>query len=187
MLEYPVFSPNEDDFYRLTSDCKFISPYNFSKSYNKFFIDSCFSMLHLNIRSCRQNFALFHVFLNSIFNSFSIIALTETWLSKDIDILFELDSYNSFAQYRNRHGGGIKVFIRSAINVNVLDEFCTTTEVYESFVCEVFLCNVKYIFCCIYRPPSSSIRDFNIAVENDLFNKLKAPCGETISSYRIFF
>ena len=65
------------------------------------------------------------------------------WLNKDIDLLSGIDKYNEFAQHRNGHGGGIKVYIRNNINVNVLKELCNTKELYESFVCEVIFPGVK--------------------------------------------
>ena len=71
-----------------------------------------FSILHLNIRSCRNNFANLQVFLNSLLFAFTVIVLTETWLSEQIDILFDLDNYTSYSLYRNTHGGGVKISLR---------------------------------------------------------------------------
>ena len=100
---YPKFIPNDDDFYNTVNSCSVTSPDKFSDEFSKFSVDSYFSILHLNMRSCRRNFPLFHVFLTSLLTNFSIIALTETWLTKDIDLLFNLDGYNEFSMYRNGH------------------------------------------------------------------------------------
>ena len=86
------------------------------------------------------------MFFMTLLNEFSIIALTETWLNKDIYLLVGIDKNNEFAQHTNDNGGGIKVYIRDYINVNVLNELCNTQKLYEFFVCEVFFAGVKYIF-----------------------------------------
>ena len=103
MLNYPKFIPNDNDFYNAVNSCSVTSPDKFSDEFSKFSVDSYFSILHLNIRSCRRNFPLFHVFLTSLLTNFSYIALTETWLTKDIDLLFNLEGYNEFSMYRNGH------------------------------------------------------------------------------------
>ena len=104
MLNYPKFIPKDDDFYNAVNSCSVTSSDKFSDEFSKFFVDSYFFILYLNIRSCRWNFPLFHVFLTSLLTNFSIISLTETWLTKDIDLLFNLDGYNGFSMYRNDHG-----------------------------------------------------------------------------------
>ena len=129
-------------------------------------------MLHLNIRSCRQNFAAFHVFLTLLICKFSIIALTETWLTNDVDLLFGLDGYNEFNQYRSSHGGGIKLYIRDSYNVNVFNELCITSTSYESLVCEIVISGVKFVICCVYRPPGSNINDFNNQFETNFLRKI---------------
>ena len=88
-------------------------------------------------------------------------------MTKEIDLLFKLDEYDSFSQYRNGHGGGIKVFVRDLINVNVLKDLCITSELYECFVYEILLCS---------RPPGSNIKDFNAGIENNLLNKFSNRC-----------
>ena len=171
MFNVTPFIPSDDDFYNKVSDCSIIPPDEFINYFSNQ-SSSYFSIIHLNIRSCRQNFASFHLILSSLLFKFSIVALTETWLTKDIDLLFELDNYKNFNQYRTSHGGGIKVFIWDSIEVNILSEYCVTKDLYESVACEVFLSGIKYIFCCIYRPPGEKINDFCKEFELSFLNKI---------------
>ena len=170
MIDIPLFSPNNDRFYSEISKCSIVSPDQFSNYYSRYFKDS-FTMIHLNIRSCRKNFSTFHVLLSSLICKFSIIALTETWLTNDIDLLFELEGYKQFNQYRSGHGGGIKLYVHDSIQVNLLNDFCSTNIFYESLVCEIFLAGVKHIICCIYRPPGTNIEDFNRQFELNVLDK----------------
>ena len=171
MSSFPLFVANNDSRENEISDCNIVIPDNFSTYYLNFFYNS-FSLLHLNIRSCRQNFVAFHIFLTSLICKFPIIALNKTWLTNDVDLLFGLDGYNEFNQYRNSHGGGIKLYIRDSFNVNVLNELCITSTFYESLVCEIVISGIKFVICCVYRPPGSNINDFNNQFETNFLRKI---------------
>ena len=77
-----------------------------SRTHDQFIQDSkryssgYFSMLNFNIRSCRRNFPSFLTFLRSLFCSFSLIILSETWLVEDIDYGFNMDGYRQLNLYR---------------------------------------------------------------------------------------
>ena len=76
-------------------------------------INSCelFKFIHLNVRSLLPNIE--QIYLE--FNNFDIIALTETFLSEDIsDESLQLnDYYSPFRLDRNRHGGGICIYVKN--------------------------------------------------------------------------
>ena len=75
------------------------------------------SILHLNIRSMRQNFEKFKEFLSIINYTFDVISLSETW--HDSECPLELKSNYSLANYKlisqprgsNKKGGGIGVYV----------------------------------------------------------------------------
>ena len=58
------------------------------------------SLFCLNIRSIRNKFSSLCDLLASLTLCFSIIAITETWLTCDIDNVFSLNGYNQFNLYR---------------------------------------------------------------------------------------
>ena len=75
--------------------CNNINPTDLKLKLNKDYSNRSFSLFHLNIRSCRRNFNLFLAFLTEIIFRFSVIVLTETWLSHDIDNIFEIEGISS--------------------------------------------------------------------------------------------
>ena len=78
------------------------------------------SILHLNIRSIRNNFENFKIFLSSLSFDFSIISFSETWLDESsltYQSLYELHHYKSIHQIRNYgKGGGVSICIKDSKN-----------------------------------------------------------------------
>ena len=68
-----------------------------------------FPILVLNIRSLRCNFAQLETFLGSIGFRFSMIILTEVWLTSEVDVGLNISGYISESLYRTNHGGGLKM------------------------------------------------------------------------------
>ena len=66
------------------NNCSVIFADEFLDNCSDFLVDTFFSLFCLNIRSCRRNFAVLYVFITSFLSKFSIISLTETWLTKKI-------------------------------------------------------------------------------------------------------
>ena len=140
-------------------NCKNVPPEKFDQSLSSF--RSSFSILNLNIRSCRKNFASLLSFLSMLVFKFTIIILTETWLTPDTDLGFDIDGYNQLNVYRNNHGGGIKIYYDNLWSADVLTEFTTINEILEILTFRVYLRGFKYIISAVYRPPSSDPLIFN--------------------------
>ena len=139
-----------------------------------------FHFFYMNIRSCRQNFSQLQLFLSTVLFKFTVIILTETWLSESSDLLCEVDGYNSFATHRNNHGGGIKIFVRDSISINIINEMSFINDLYESLTCEIFLFSKKYIINSIYRPPHTSIIRFNEHFQENILSKFPATSNSII-------
>ena len=90
-----------------------------------------------------------------------IICIVETWLSSEIeDNEVMIDNYQIIRQDRNRHGGGVFMYINSCLSVKVLSSGANSLElliVSVSYVCNHF----KYCISVFYRPPSSCIDIFD--------------------------
>ena len=65
-----------------------------------------FSLMTVNIRSCRKNFGCFLSFLCNLMFRFSIIILVETWLSSGADCGFDINGYKHVSVHKNNFGGG---------------------------------------------------------------------------------
>ena len=64
----------------------------------------------MNIRSVRKNLDSFENYLNLLNHNFTVIGLSETWLSKDDYDLSRLSGYNFIGHHRSdRIGGGVAI------------------------------------------------------------------------------
>lgn len=142
-----------------------------------------FSTFHLNIRSLSNKYDTFLNYLSSLNHAFSVIALSETWLTEESKDFFKLPNYNSVHHVRqNRIGGGVSLFIHDDYEFRTREDFCLmsdTTEV-ESIFLELtgFSGGKNVIVGVVYRPPDSTINVFNECLFSslDLINKENKPC-----------
>ena len=128
-----------------------------------------FSVLGSNIRSCRKNFSSFLALLSVLLFKFSIIVLVETWLTDVTDFCFDINGYNQFNLYRNNFGGGIKIFCENSLHVSILENISFVNNIIEILSIKVVGKGFKYVISAIYRPPKSSVNEFNV-VFSDILN-----------------
>lgn len=89
-----------------------------------------------------------------------IVCIVESWLCNDIsDNEIALPYYSSVRSDRNRHGGGILLYIKDNLPYNVV--FCGSPGLELVFI-SIFLQNNKCLYLgTFYRPPSSPISIFD--------------------------
>ena len=114
-----------------------------------------FTVLLLNIRSCRKNFLEFSTLFCTYFSRFSCIALVETWLSDGYDDLFLISGFKSVNVYRNNYGGGIRLFCRFDLNIKVLSEFTFVSNLLEMLTVELSFAGKNIVLCVTYHVPSA--------------------------------
>ena len=91
-----------------------------------------------------------------------IVCIVETWLDHNItDHEVAVQDYQLFRLDRNRHGGGIALFVHSSLSCHVLLtggpfelEFISLSVLSQSSFC-------KFCICLFYRPPSSPVYIFD--------------------------
>lgn len=120
-----------------------------------------FSLVHLNTRSLRRHYDDLLAFLSIVEREFSVICLSETWLSADEGNLYALPGYVSEYCHRgtNRNGGSA-VLITSSIPYKHRQDLFFENINCESVWLEVEtsalpLNNRHTIIASIYRSPSS--------------------------------
>ena len=91
----------------------------------------------ISIRSCRSNIDKFWASFNHFLNQISCIVLTETWLTSDTDNCFIIPDFYCFNLYRNRFGGGIKIFLRNAVQAKLLADFTFIGDFFETITIEL--------------------------------------------------
>ena len=90
--------------------------------------NACLNLLYLNARSILPKIDELRALC--IANPYDIVCVVESWLSSDIENaeLF-IPGFSIFRKDRNRHGGGIIVFVKSSLPCIVLPlifTFCPT-------------------------------------------------------------
>ena len=106
-------------------------------------------ILSLNVRSLLPKFDEFCLVCASL--SPDIICVSETWLSQDIpDNEIALINYQLFRKDRNRHGGGVLLYIHSNIFAVPLKLSCDL----ELLLVSVKVFNQTFTLGSYYRPPS---------------------------------
>ncbi|KAI2647507.1 DNA-directed RNA polymerase subunit omega [Labeo rohita] len=171
-----IFFPNIKDTCKYYTDAEFTSNIETAGS---------FSLIHLNCRSLYSNFSKIHDYLNTLQNKFTVIALSETWLTDEKGVEFHFEGYELF--YVNRiykRGGGVALYVSSDLKCKIIE--CMTTAIADLMECltvEIEMKKQRNIFVtCIYRTPGSSITVFNNKLEQLLVgmneNKVSVICGD---------
>ena len=115
----------------------------------------------MNIRSVPRNL---QCFVDSVLEhadvKFNILGFTETRLDADLNNLYQLPGYNLFTKCRDRHGGGVAMYISTDLYSTISDEFCRLESFIECLSVECTISHRRYLFMCIYRPPRGNVRDF---------------------------
>ena len=81
--------------------------------------NACLNLLHLNARSILPELDELHVLC--VDNSYDIICIVESWLSDKVaNTELCIPGFTVFRKDRNRHGGGIIVFVKSTLPCFIL-------------------------------------------------------------------
>ena len=160
----PDIDPDDNYFNRIiqyVDNCDYYDENSFQKliksSYN-----SNFSILHLNIRSIANKYDDFVNYLASLNHEFSIIGLTETWLTKDNLNNFPIPHYKYIGQVRNtRQGGGVGLYINKLYEFTERNDLSTNIEnIIEAQFIEINSQPNNIIIGVIYRPPNGKYKQF---------------------------
>ena len=90
----------------------------------------------------------------------SIVCVVETWLSEDISDLVSIQDYDVIRLDRNRHGGGVLIYIHTSFTWEVLLRGPNNLK-FLSLSIRPFCSAFKHCVSVLYRPPSSSVSFFD--------------------------
>ena len=153
---------------------KYITESQLNDIMKKFSKDT-FSTLHLNIRSISKHFDELQILLNNQNkHSFSVIGLSETWLSSNTNLPFAIHGYDFIVNNRvKKSGGGVALYLSHYFKYTVLDELNFMNDFIESLFVEITIPHCKNIIVgIIYRPPNSNSNDFLTCLTSLLSNAL---------------
>ena len=172
----------DDNFYNDLSSyssslCKYYLQDSFNSEHAKLVAGGLkpLSFFHLNVRSLPHNFSQLHIFLDSLCVKFSILGITETWLTDSNCELFNLPDYNFIEKHRtDRSGGGVGLYLQDHIEFKEREDLNIFNDIYESIFIEIIGNSSKNtIVGVIYRPPGSNLKEFYDAF-NIILSKIKS-------------
>ena len=131
--------------------------------------------MHVNCRSLNMNFNALLMLLHKQVESFSAIAVTETWLSDMNKDDFVIDGFNFICKCRSgKIGGGVGLYLANDLRFFVREDLSMTKEYIECLFVEINQPNFANIIVgTVYRPPNSDVCLFNTTISN-ILDKLDA-------------
>ena len=130
----------------ISQNCNYYYEHSFSTIIQirfKNMIDlNVFSLCHKNIRSMKANLTSFEICLPNLEFEFSVIGITETWLTDfwfywNSD-LYNINGFNLVETHRTgRSGGGVGIFLRNNILYQIRSDLTLNNEFSESIFLEI--------------------------------------------------
>ena len=155
---------------QIVNTCDYYKDENFAKKSLKY--ENDFSLYHINIRSLPAHYNEFLLSLRNIKSCFKIFGMCETWLHDVNSDMYSIPNYRGVHKTRNgRRGGGVSLFIHESIEFTNRDDLSLLfNDVIESVFVEidksVFCSTTNIIIGEVYRPPNTSVDEFNECLEH---------------------
>ena len=133
------------------------------------FNNSCFSLMHTNVRSLHKNYDELNTLLSTLNDfKFSAIGITETWLHSNSPPIFNLDDYILLrADRKTSRGGGVAIYLYNQLKYFGRPDL--HIEGAEDIFIEIVNSKDKNIVIgVIYRPPSNPIDIFLDKLDDSL-------------------
>ena len=122
-----------------------------------------FSIIHLNARSLLKNLDQLNLMFGSLKKPFSVIGISETWLTDCAAELFNITGYNFVSNHRkSKTGGGVGIYLQNDLQYKLHNECkLSDPETIESLFVEITVPHGKNIIVgSVYRPPNQNTAFF---------------------------
>ena len=177
--------PDSNYIIRQTSNndrCHYYTEESFNNLLEDKKIKNELTLFHLNVRSIKNKFDDFCTYLHSLKINFSLIGISETWITDNTANLYDISGYKFInVNRKNKVGGGVGMYIKDHIQYKVREDLSTAKEdILETLFIE-FKTNNKagpIVVGVLYRPPDSNLTEFEEFVKELLhkINKEKKEC-----------
>ena len=158
-----TFDPDNDNLYYDRIQSRYYSPHSFNKFKTELprrASDSCFSVVHNNVRSLRRNLENFQVHLLDELNfDFSIIGVSETKIisGKNLDFNPNIPGYIFEYAPTPLTSGGVCLYINESLKYTVIEK--TSNEAFQALWIEIHSSQKCNIICgIVYRQHNSPQR-----------------------------
>ena len=147
----------------------------------------------MNIDGNSTNFDNFSVDIARINHKFSAIGIAETNTDSANGALYQLKNYNSiyqsryFIEDRNQYkvkGTGVALYIHESLNFSKIDDLSLCEEYIESLFVTITNNEEPTVVGVIYRPPNSSLEEFNTKYEQ-ILSKLGDKKSYILGDYNV--
>ena len=116
---------NDSDFEAIRTGCSFHEAKDLSLTQDN---SSTLNILHTNIRSIVNKVDRFELFLKMTGINWQIISVSETWLTKGIEHLYDINGYKGFFTSRSiKSAGGSAIYVRENLHADRLEHPPFTT------------------------------------------------------------
>ena len=166
-----IFKPelDSDQYNDNASNIKFCQPedcnYCTIEEMSKELVDtSCLSVLQINCRSLLGNFTNFTSLINALNFNPSVIAVSETWLTKGDEKYCNIPNYTFFSLPRpSGRGGGVGIFVLNRYDCFLRTDLMSLMPyTCEYLVIELIIPDKKNVLITsLYRPPNTDLKQFN--------------------------
>lgn len=142
------------------------------------------SIIHFNCRSLYRNFNTIKKYQLLLKQSFSIIAMSETWFREERGIDYEIEGYKLiYVNRTDKLSGGVAMYINKNLRFKIVENMTLAIHnILECVTIEIFNNKKKNdIVSCIYRTHSSDLDLFNDWMErtfSTINNKTIYICGD---------
>ena len=130
-------------------------------------------LFHTNVRSLSFHFDELLSILSNLKINFDVIGVSETWNSFDnpTKTNVEIPGYSYFPSQSHTQSGGVALYVKSEFTPIPRPDLCMDSTDFESVWVEVDNKQGKnYLFCCVYRHPTSTFDTFNEYLQQVLSN-----------------
>lgn len=117
----------------------------------------------MNIRSLQNKLDDVQCFVMS--DDCDLLLLTETWIKQNESFLYNLRNYRAVHSCRDGRGGGVSVYVKDTIRFCEIGKSDLDSKI--NWVC-VNLSDSNLKISVVYRPPSFSSTEFQVALEKVL-------------------
>jgi len=123
--------------------------------------------------SVSRNLDQLLAYVDTLDFTFSVIGLSETWLSVDTKDIYSIPDYTSVHQCRQeRRGGGVSLYVHNSVQFKERVDISYSNNCIECVFIEidrkVLGCKTNVIVGTIYRPPNTDINVFSEQLNNVL-------------------
>ena len=180
----PLFEIDPDiQFFNSLANNLSVCDYYLEDSFNKKCTDlhidqTCFSLLHTNIRSMPKNLTHLHDYLDLLNIKFSILGISETWLHVGNYENYNISGYQAAHNYRaSRQGGGVSLLIADDLTYIMREDLRVMDAHLECLFIELDGASVNsdrnYVVGVVYRPPNTNVDLFSDTLSN-IITKIKS-------------